>query len=525
MNLRIKQVNSWRAINWPRAESKVKKLQHKIYKASLENNLSVAHAYQDILLKSTSAKLLAVRKVTQDKGGKITAGVDGVKSVDQRRRTQMARDLKLDGRASPIGRVYIPKPGKTEQRPLGIPTLSDRAKQTLAKLALEPQWEARFEPNSYGFRPGRSCHDAIEAIFKSIYRIPQGKYVLDADISKCFDTIDHDKLLKKLDAGPKLKRQIHAWLKAGVLESGIVQVSKLGTPQGGVISPLLSNIALHGLENHLKTWIETQEIRNNHGRKLGKKGKTTGLSVIRYADDFVILHKDHLVILQAKQEANLWLEQNAGLKLSMTKSRLAHTDKPKNGMIGFEFLGFHIRRYATSRYGGNKLNTGMKTLIKPSQKSIRKHMDDIERAIQPQLSPEVIINTLTPIVRGWCNYFKTVTSTETFGKLRNYMFQKLLAWARSKHPKRGGGYLYKHYFVRGKSQRQFGIEVLIQGKPETVLLEYHNQKPICRHVKVREHKSPYDGDVGYWGQRLRRYAGLNTRVMNLLRLQRGLCKA
>ena len=484
----------------------------------------MTHAYQDMLLNSKYAKLLAVRKVSQDNRGKKTPGVDGISAIDQRHRLSMAKKLNLDGKASPIRRVFIPKPGKTERRPLGIPTLNDRAKQALAKLALEPQWEARFEPNSYGFRPGRSCHDAIEAIFKSIHRTPKGKYVLDADISKCFDTIDHDKLLQKLDVGQKMKRQIRAWLKAGVLEFGSISNTRLGTPQGGVISPLLSNIALHGLEHNLKNWIVRQEIRNPLGITLGKEDKRKGLSVIRYADDFVVLHKDEHIIIKVKSEVDLWLKTHAKLELSKAKTRLGHTDKLKHGKIGFNFLGFNIRRYATTQYGSNRLDTGMKTLIKPSRESIRSHMDDIGHVLHTHQSAESIISQLTPIIRGWCNYFKTGTSTEAFARLRHYMFIRLLAWARKKHPKQNLTYLYRHYFIRIHGQLQFGTTVNINGKPTRVSLKYHNMYHIERHVKVRQDKSPYDGDLGYWGQRLRRYAGKSNRVMALLRRQRGLCQ-
>ena len=225
------KIDSWRTINWSRAERRVRKLQRKIYQASLNGNLEMTHAYQDLILKSISAKLIAVRKVTQDNRGKKTPGVDGIASIAASDRFAMAKALKLDGKASPIRRVYIPKPGKKE--PFGS-TLLDRAKQALAKSALEPQWEARFEPNSYGFRPGRGCHDAIGAILNNVSITPRGKYVLDADISKCFDTINHDKLLEKLDVGPILKRQIGSWLKTGILDSGTILESKRGTPQGGV---------------------------------------------------------------------------------------------------------------------------------------------------------------------------------------------------------------------------------------------------------------------------------------------------
>src|ERR1051325_10119430 len=236
----------WNTIPWPLVERKVFKLQRRIYQASQRGDVKLLHRLQRLLTNSTFAKLLATRRVTQDNSGKKTAGVDGVAALTPEQRLKLSVRLNLNGKSLPVRRVWIPKPGKTEKRPLGIPAMKDRAKQALVKLALEPQWEARFEPNSYGFRPGRSCHDAIEAIFQEIRY--KAKYVLDADIAKCFDRISHQALLDKIDTSPLLRRTIKGWLKAGVMDGGQLFPTEAGTPQGGVLSPLLMNIALHGLE-------------------------------------------------------------------------------------------------------------------------------------------------------------------------------------------------------------------------------------------------------------------------------------
>src|ERR671932_331044 len=216
-------------------------------------------------MKSWSARALSVRRVTQDNNGKKTAGVDGVKSLSPAARLKLVNNLKLGSKVSPTRRVWIPKPGTEEKRPLGIPTMKDRALQALVKLALEPEWEARFELNSYGFRPGRSCQDAIGAIFNCIRY--KNKYVLDADISKCFDKIDHEALLKKLNTSPTIRRQVRAWLKAGVMDGKQLFPTSEGTPQGGVISPLLANIALHGMENRIKQYADTLPTRSGHGKR------------------------------------------------------------------------------------------------------------------------------------------------------------------------------------------------------------------------------------------------------------------
>jgi RNA-directed DNA polymerase len=266
MNTVSQPMYKWQDLPWRTIKRAVFKLQKRIYQAAKNGDIKTVHKLQRLLLKSWSARCLAVRRVTQDNQGKNTAGVDGVKSLRSEQRLQMAQTLKLTSKAQPTRRVWIPKPGKAEKRPLGIPTLRSRAEQALAKLALEPEWEAQFEPNSYGFRPGRSCHDAIDAIFKAICHKP--KYVLDADIAQCFDRINHEALLDKLQTSPTLRRAIRAWLKAGVMEKDELFPTTAGTPQGGVISPLLANIALHGLEMAI-----TQEYPQ--------------AKVIRYADDLV----------------------------------------------------------------------------------------------------------------------------------------------------------------------------------------------------------------------------------------------
>ena len=240
----------WHSIDWRKLEKRVYKLQKRIYQASNRGDIKALRKLQKMLMKSWSARALAVRRVTQDNQGKKTAGVDGLKSLTPKQRLELVNKLHLGTKASSTRRVWIPKPGTEEKRPLGIPTMEDRALQALVKLALEPEWEARFEPNSYGFRPGRSCHDAIGAIFDSIRF--KAKYVLDADIAKCFDRINQEKLLEKLNTYPTLRRQVRSWLKAGVMDGKELFPTSEGTPQGGVISPLLANVALHGMEERIK---------------------------------------------------------------------------------------------------------------------------------------------------------------------------------------------------------------------------------------------------------------------------------
>jgi RNA-directed DNA polymerase len=353
---------AWRELSWRKLEKHVYRMQKRIYRASQRGNRRQVEKLQKLLLKSEAARLLAVRRVTQDNQGKKTAGVDGVKSVPPKQRFLMVKQLhakywKHRKRPKPVRRVWIPKPGKAEQRPLGIPTMMERAKQALVKLALEPAWEAMFEPNSYGFRPGRSCHDAIGEIFLGIRYKP--KFVFDADIKGCFDHIDQEALLKKLNAYPKLTHLIRGWLKAGVMEGVDFTPTERGTPQGGVISPLLANVALHGLETQV-----------TQAKYKGEKP-----IVVRYADDFVILQTDKTEVQRAAARAAKWRE-GMGLRLSPSKTRITHTLDSCEGNVGFDFLGFHVRQYRVGKTHTGKDTRGKplgyRTIIRPSKEAVKR---------------------------------------------------------------------------------------------------------------------------------------------------------
>lgn len=300
----VLNVKTWDKLNWKAIELFVRKIQRKIYKAVKEERKSEARRWQRVLLRSTASKYLAVRRVTQDSRGKRTAGVDGVKQLTPIQRMELARKLQLDRAADRIRRIHIPKPGKREKRPLGIPTIRDRAKQALALLVLEPYYEALFDPNSYGFRPGRSCHDALQAIFLSSSH--KAKYVLDADIAKCFDSIDHQALLDKLGLAdfPEMERQVQAWLKAGIMDGDVFFEPERGTPQGGVLSPLLANWALNGMEMAVLQFIKTLDLPKVPKPKGSRESKA---SVIRYADDFGVLHPQREAVEACQTFLSNWL--------------------------------------------------------------------------------------------------------------------------------------------------------------------------------------------------------------------------
>ena len=500
-------MKEWSTLNWRQLERRVFKLQKRIFKASQRGDVKVVRRLQKTLMRSWSAKCLAVRRVTQDNQGKKTAGVDGIKCLSPSHRLPLVEALTLSSKAMPTRRVYIPKPGRSEHRPLGIPTLYDRALQALVKLALEPEWEARFEPNSYGFRPGRSCHDAIEAIFSSIKQKP--KYALDADIAQCFDRINQTVLLKKLNTFPTLRRQIRAWLRAGVMQGQQWQPTPAGTPQGGVISPLLANIALHGMEAQIKQAFP----------------KRNSPSLIRYADDFVVLHEDLGIVQQCQQQLSTWLAE-LGLELKPSKTRLVHTLKPEMEQVGFDFLGFTIRQFPVGQHQSGKSSRGerlgFKSLIQPSlqkQKLQVKKIGDIidNYKAMPQGS---LIKRLNPVIRGWAQYYASGVSKAIFHKLDRLVYQQLRAWGKRRHSNKSHGWI-AHQYWRKAETTQWNFATSVNGKP--MRLAKHSETPIIRHIKVKGQRSPFDGDWIYWSIRMGRHPEVDSTVALLLKRQQGIC--
>ncbi|MDQ3928449.1 MAG: group II intron reverse transcriptase/maturase [Chloroflexota bacterium] len=511
-------IEDWTQAPWPKLERHVYRLQKRIYRAQQSGNLKVVHSLQRLLLKSQAARMLATRRVTQDNQGRKTAGIDGVRAVSPTIRLRFVDLLRTPERitAQPVRRVLIPKAGKPNaRRALGIPVLLDRAHQALVKLALEPQWEARFEPDSYGFRPGRSCQDAVEAIFKQTAFTP--KYVLDADIEGCFDAISHSALLAKLDTIPAIRRAVRAWLKAGVMTKGMMTPTTRGVPQGGVISPLLMNVALDGLQ----TAVETAYRKRMPGTKR-KPGAAYGPRLIRYADDLVVLCRDLDGITVAREVVEQWLD-TMGLRLSPTKTRTTHTLDAHEGHVGFDFLGFTFRQRRTGRCHAarfkGKVSTGLVVQVTPSKDAVKRHLRNLQATVRRMRtsSQEALIRALNPQIRGWSQYYRHVASSATFNRCNQAVYALLRRWSRRRHPKKGAKWIVRRYWHHYKGTR-WSFQV-----SEMLRLQKHTDTKHTPFVKVQGSASPYDGNLLYWSKRLKaRWVG-TSRMARLLRRQQGGC--
>lgn len=500
--------DEWSTTPWRKLERYVYRLQKRIYKAKQRHDTRAVRGLKRVLKRSKAARTLAVRQVTQDNRGKRTAGVDGVKNLNPTERLKMATTLSLQGKASPVRRVWIPKPGKNEKRPLGIPTMTDRARQALAKMALEPEWEAVFEPNSYGFRPGRGCHDAIEQIFIAL----RGeKYILEADIKGCFDNINHEALLNKVN-DPALRPGLKGWLKAGIMDHGVFNETQQGTPQGGVLSPLLANIALHGIEEDTKEALKQLLTRAERPAHHGWERVRHTLQVIRYADDFVVIHKDLSVIQEAEKYIANWLG-TMGLQLKPEKTRIVHSlQKHAGNEPGFNFLGFNCRQYREAK------GRGFKTLIKPEKDKLHRHLMSIKDSIRNLGSDsQNEVNKINSKTMGWSNYYRTCVAAVTFHKADNVVYWQLSEWVKKSSRQRS---------IRKKARKYFktvGNQNWVFTTKEGRTLLRHDATKIVRHIKVQGSRSPYDGDWAYWATRLGHNPLLTSRRARMLKKQKGIC--
>lgn len=455
------QSHDWNLIPWDVIEEKVRKLRRRIFRATREQKWNVVRSLMKLMLRSYFNLLVSVRRVTQENKGKKTAGVDGEVALTPNARMALVRRMGkyTVWKAEPARRVYIPKPGKPgQERPLSIATIRNRVAQAIVKNALEPCWEAQFERNSYGFRPGRSIHDAIVQCWLLLNGRTRRPWILDADLRSAFDRTSHEHILQAIGQIPG-RELIKSWLKAGYVEAEIFHETDSGVPQGGVISPCLFNVALHGLQRTL--------------------GSAYGCVV--YADDLIVCASSRVKIEAARLTIEEWLKPR-GLTLHPEKTRIVHIDD------GFNFLGFSVKRYKG------------KCLIKPQKEKVLGFLRKIRMWLNKhkQASAENVIWHLNPILRGWSNNYMHVVSKQVFAYVSYEIWKTLWKWCVRRHPNKGKRWVAKKYFGANphwRFQAKTGDKTLYLYDVASTLIE--------RHIKVKGDASPDDPNLkDYWAARM-----------------------
>ncbi len=495
--------DAWDCVDWRHHEGQVRRLRGRIFKAVREGDWPSARSLQKLMLRSWSNTLVSVRQATQRNTGRRTAGIDELVALTSQARAEMAVQVHAtigSHQPSPVRRVYIPKAGdKAKMRPLGIPVLADRCHQGRVRNALEPEWEARFEPRSYGFRPGRGCHDAIESLFITLCGKSKRVWILDADLAAAFDKISHEYLLETLGGFPA-RGMIAGWLKAGIFEAGKgFAPTGEGTPQGGVISPLLLNIALHGLE-------EAAGVRYRTGARAGEV-RDGCPALTRYADDLVVCCHSRQQAERVQARLATWLEPR-GLVFNEAKTRVVPLSE------GFDFLGFNLRRYPSG-----------KLLIKPGATAVKRFRKRLALEFRALRGANVtaVLAKVVPIVRGWVAYYRTVVSSRVFSALTGYLWRLTYKWACWSHQNKPKRWIIDRYY---RKFNKFRNDRWVFGDRDTgAYLPKPAWTGIVRHTLVKGGASPDDPDLaGYWAQRRRKVnPPLDDYTVRLLSRQDGRC--
>jgi RNA-directed DNA polymerase len=478
----LTQPTAWQDINWPVCYQTVARLQTRIVKATQEKKWGKVHAIQWILTHSFSAKAIAVRRVTENRGRK-TPGIDGQTWSTPQEKTQAMTMLKRRGYCpKPVRRIYIPKVGG-KLRPLGIPTMQDRAMQALYLQSLDPIAETMADLSSYGFRSQRSTADAIGSCYLNLSKRASAPWILEGDIQSCFDQLDHGWLVSHI---PTDKQVLKKWLQAGYMERGHYKPSNRGTQQGGVISPVLANMALDGLEKKLKTC------------KL-LKGKKVNL--VRYSDDFIITGVNREILDEVVRPLVAGFLQERGLSLSEKKTKIVHIQE------GFDFLGQNIRKY------------GQKLLIKPAKESCKRLIVQVKKKLRTNRTATScqIVKQLNPLLRGWGYYHRHVVSKDTFVRMEHLVNNQMWQWSKRRHPSKGKRWIKRKYFSPEKDWGTFmGREKLSEGKTIRVPIQRLGAISIIRHYKVKGEANPYDAVwKSYFAERQQRQWKISSKSKGL----------
>ena len=490
----------WHAIDWQKVHRNVRRLQARIVKAVRAGRWGKVKALVYLLTHSFSGRALAILRVVSNSGAR-TPGVDHVLWNTPETKTAAFSTLRRHGyRPKPLRRVYIPK-SNGKMRPLGIPTMADRAMQALHLLGLDPIEETLADRNSYGFRPNRCCADALQQCHQ-LLRGPDGaRWILEADIKSCFDRISHDWLLANV---PMDKVILRKWLKAGFLEKGVLFATMEGTPQGGIISPALANRALDGLEDLLaRHYADTTRRKRMHK-----------VHLVRYADDFIITGTSEVLLEYGVKPLVEQFLSERGLELSHEKTRITHSTD------GFDFLGQTVRRF------------NGKVLLRPSKRSVKAFLAKIREVIKGhggQAAGE-LIRASNAKIKGWPMYHRHACSKRIFARVDDRIFHMLWRWCRRQHRQKPRKWIKEKYFKRFGQRDWVFTGSLRYGRAGTrpICLLEAARVPIIRHVKVRGEANPYDPAwEGYFEERLSRkmeatLAG-RQQIRYLWREQQGRC--